>query len=901
MKRVRLLILFSFLLAFWLQPSYIHAADYTYTYSIDRSAVPGLYYNDLTYLIKVNQGSAVVSAGGQNLSFTYDAQTDRIMFTTPANNFIVTITNPNSTNNLGAIETAPLKDNKRWAWSHGMDDNVNLWCGDADACNSVAHFTNKGYRATVFMITKNVDTVTHDVNNNPAVRNESWILDEGQLQQLISMGWGIGNHDNDTSCSNSAAIAQANAILSGIVSRSAHPTYKLLTYANPNFSPVCDDLLKNAYGLASVDGGTSYISQLLMAESGNGLTDTITTESFFTGNGGVEILDSAHQIIKLYRESKGYDAVYMKARFDYMSANSSPTSHRWFNSLTHSDGVAVKDFVNYFDTHYGFNGTNEAWMATSDEVYSYILNQKYAVVTSPQSPTPTSGGPTPTPNLCLSIVNQSGLTEQEISLSGSHFGTVQGSSTLTILNQPAPIIDWRDTFIKARVPSGVTGTGILQLSSPECTTSRPFTVYSIDPTYLNPPASLFNLALGKGVYYYNFTSRWGGMENCPNTTGTCTLLTRNDRPFGGGVVEFDANGILALNLQSSLSNPVWFTFFNDTNWYPDSAGHPINYLIEGSTNSTNGQDGQWTTLLSITNNTRNSRTHQVNPQGNSWLRFRSITASGPFRIREIRVHTRQNPGSPSAPYSLAIFGDSNTAKDLTILTDTYFLPSVLSRLENNSNILMPYIIGMSGQNASAVMVDAPVPATSLATALNENPDIAYWAIALGTNDSNSNNGPWSHTQQYQSRVQQAIDQIKAHGKVPILARIPDTTATGYGDEDSKRVILTAIDQLNATNRLIPGPDFFTPFRYNIEFENATLMSDGNHHTDAGGQLVNLMWAQSIAQIGSYPMHTPTPSPSSGDWDGNGFVDIRDLIYLITHFNQSGPFTIFTYNHLFSIL
>lgn len=876
------------------------SGSYLYTYNVNRSQVPDLYYKDQTYLVKVNGASSVeVQADGQTISNTYIPATDEVNFTTAATTLDINITNPASMQGLGTIRKAALKDDKKWAWSHGLDDNMNLWCGnddpdDTDNCNSIGHFITKGYRATVHLNVGVVDSVTHDINGNPAVRDEEWILDEGRIQQLITLGWGIGNQDNDSSCSNIASVAEANAHLAAIVARSTKPTYKLIAYSAPNFSPVCDGYMRDAYGVSATDGGVSYITKLLFDENGNGFDsdeEDIVTENFFNTPGdGFTILDGGNNIVKIFRDGEAYAAGHVQGMLDYTATNSSANHHLWYNSLTHADGAEVKSFVNYFDTHYGTNGTNEAWMAPADEIYSYILTSKKSVVTlTSASPTPTlsviSATPiatiTPTPSAnapTILIANSSGVGGYDIGIFGNNFGSTQGSSQVRVLGQLATVSEWKSTYIKARIPSVADGAGNLTVTINGQTASWPFEVYTIDPDFLTQPVDLQNLALNtQGAVYYGATSwvlsQQNGQDCVASTTSSvvpCYGLVRNNL---GGAVDMPATSLanpqafVAIDLGSLISGDIYFSYYGNSQWIANIANHPTDYVIQASANSTNGQNGTWTILHTQTGNTRGSREHKIVLTSQRWLRMvtTSVNGGSTFPIHELRVH---KPVTAAANIdSFGIFGDSITANDLKNLKDNEFFTTLVAASKNNGTQMLTFIMGQSGAKADFLTLPAST-LSSLNAAIQESPDIRYWGIALGTNDS-QNLDP--DVNLYQSRLETAIQTLLSDSKVPILARIPDTDELegGMGTFTNKKIILQIVDQLNAEYRLIPGPDFYTRFHYNVLFENDTFIDGGGtHHTEPGALVTNQLWSETIIKSGIYqglsvtPLPTPTPLATS---------------------------------------
>ena len=101
-------------------------------------------------------------------------------------------------------------------------------------------------------------------------------------------------------------------------------------------------------------------------------------------------------------------------------------------------------------------------------------------------------------------------------------------------------------------------------------------------------------------------------------------------------------------------------------------------------------------------------------------------------------------------------------------------------------------------------------------------------------------------------MQSMIDMVKAAGKIPIIPRIPYASNTQYSMTDQYNVI---VDDLVASNNLIPGPDFYAFFMDNQDDFTCPpcgtgRTTDGLHPDDTGLQAMNQLWA--TAAMGLYP-------------------------------------------------
>ncbi len=154
-------------------------------YDIDRSAVPDLTYNELTLKIDAgNMTSAHVSTlNGTEIPHIYDATSGEVIFTTDVEQVKVVLNGVTDPNSVGQVSKAALKEDKKWAWSVGLDDNTFLQ-------ESMDLMNAKGWAGTLFMIAEDIDDM----------RDEDWITDVPGLHNAINNGWAVGNHTESHEC-----------------------------------------------------------------------------------------------------------------------------------------------------------------------------------------------------------------------------------------------------------------------------------------------------------------------------------------------------------------------------------------------------------------------------------------------------------------------------------------------------------------------------------------------------------------------------------------------------------------------------------------------------------------------------------------------------------------------------
>ena len=154
----------------------------TFNYTVDRSAVPELYFNDLTLIVNVGDADeiAVLDSNGSSIAYTSGPAADEITFTTSDDLVRVNLTTVTHEFPLGTVRKANLKDNYKWAYSHGFDDNYGL-----DPTRQV--FLDRGVPATYNVVTDWVEVIP------------GWPGDftPAELNEIIAAGWGINNHTLD--------------------------------------------------------------------------------------------------------------------------------------------------------------------------------------------------------------------------------------------------------------------------------------------------------------------------------------------------------------------------------------------------------------------------------------------------------------------------------------------------------------------------------------------------------------------------------------------------------------------------------------------------------------------------------------------------------------------------------
>ncbi len=260
---------------------------------------------------------------------------------------------------------------------------------------------------------------------------------------------------------------------------------------------------------------------------------------------------------------------------------------------------------------------------------------------------------------------------------------------------------------------------------------------------------------------------------------------------------------------------------------------PQDYTVAVSADSTNGADGTWQTLATVTGNHARIREHLLTFAGQSWVKM-TIT---------------KGQAQASQPY---VFIDQIDLYDVSQnLNDTFFFSgdSITGIAYNRSDENQPsYAVLVHAAYAQRfpAMLDGGLGGWNTDGAvqnidqwLSLNPDIHYWLLGWGTNDAFDN----VSAAHFQANLEIIVQKIKQAGHIPILAHIPYLSRPGFDTEVQS--LNAVIDKVTAANGLTKGPDFYQLFRTHAA---DYLLKDGTHPTPAGAKAMNQAWFQVLKPV-----------------------------------------------------
>ena len=336
----------------------------TLGFTIDRSRLPPLYYKEVTMVVDAlgAQGAKVLADGA---GIPSAPGSNGLMFTTSGTSIQVQLRDPARPADAGKFTTTLLRGGKKWAFSIGFDDNVNLKA-------SLDGISAMGWRGTLFLICGSIPT---------DITEESWIESEAAIIRRLDSGWSLGNHSfNHTGVNGDVPGAmdsarRCNQMLEGIAAKSAKPDYKVTAFAAPMFDPAWLPVI-----LAMRD---AHDTHLLFDESGGCCPSGAPMVVNPDGNATLwaELMFGFDLTVTRYQPIESDSATAIKD-IDARVATVTPQHALWINTLSHGNAESnVLPTMQHIYGKYGPGGTDEVWVAPSDEIYGYLLVQQKARIT----------------------------------------------------------------------------------------------------------------------------------------------------------------------------------------------------------------------------------------------------------------------------------------------------------------------------------------------------------------------------------------------------------------------------------------------------------------------------------------------------------------------------------------
>lgn len=278
---------------------------------------------------------------------------------------------------------------------------------------------------------------------------------------------------------------------------------------------------------------------------------------------------------------------------------------------------------------------------------------------------------------------------------------------------------------------------------------------------------------------------------------------------------------------------VWYSEYDEDNAQWQSTGRmPQSYTLSVSANSTDGHNGDWKVVATVTGNPVHIRESAIPFAGDGWVRM-TITQAQDHPTQDSMLIDQIDCfdiSTPALAKNTALFeGDSITALSFDHSTGDQSFDMLMHGYDSR---LFPSMLneGMGGWSSNAAV-------DHIDKWLALNPDVNYWLLEWGSNDAFSMEDPAV----FRSNMQIVINKIKAAGHTPVLARIPPAIGDGSGQAQLTaeiEAINRQIDALTQANHLIPGPDLYAVIGKDPQ---GLLQSDGIHPNGNGRKAINNAW------------------------------------------------------------
>jgi lysophospholipase L1-like esterase len=276
---------------------------------------------------------------------------------------------------------------------------------------------------------------------------------------------------------------------------------------------------------------------------------------------------------------------------------------------------------------------------------------------------------------------------------------------------------------------------------------------------------------------------------------------------------------------------MWSDSIGSTGQCAEGLPLPEDYLLLVSENSTNGIDGTWKTVDSITGNKVAARGHTVDFNGFIWIKMMVLKGGG--KIDEIEIFDISN-GNDDTWLFVGTSITANAFKGPVPFKDfRYFIMDYVK--EYNPKATPAFIRGGIGCLKSDGL------AADLKQILEMAGGVNYLAIEIGTNDAQG--GSPDNVKAFTANLQECIDECKAQKVEPIIARIPATNPE-KASWQVHEAYLKAVDDLAKKNNLKPGPDLYKWFSQHPE----ELKDDGVHPNQRGGATILRLWAEAVYML-----------------------------------------------------
>ena len=265
------------------------------------------------------------------------------------------------------------------------------------------------------------------------------------------------------------------------------------------------------------------------------------------------------------------------------------------------------------------------------------------------------------------------------------------------------------------------------------------------------------------------------------------------------------------------------------NYNVAESGAPGSYEIQVSDDGAN-----WVSVVTVTGNNKAARSHEITRPNTGWIRFRATatpagTSAVSYLIDEFDIHDLTLCDKGTAWDTWAFIGDS-------ITSDSYWR-------ENQNKKAFNELVHEGDPSRYPSMINMGIGSTNstdllnrLEQAMKDNPAIHFWAIGIGTNESDS--------AVLKSNLQKIVKMLTDDKRQPIIAHVPfRTDGNPWASAEMMKAHNVVIDEVSQEFQLPEGPDLYDYFE-----KNPTHLHDGIHPTHTienaeGVKAINRLWSK----------------------------------------------------------
>lgn len=365
-------------------------------------------------------------------------------------------------------------------------------------------------------------------------------------------------------------------------------------------------------------------------------------------------------------------------------------------------------------------------------------------------------------------------------------------------------------------------------------------------------------------------------RNAPAYASLGNGSAANDDDYSGdwygnlpAVLTYDLSGVPEAQRQQVLA--IWS---NSTYQYDmvvldsQSFNMPKDYTI--SLNAAPGgecPETGWETAVDVTDNTCHSRQHVIDFEGFNWIRL-TITSSYPVGGNSVGLSFDVHSCTDGVADSWLFLGDSITAGGMV----QYAGDSFAQCIHALDDRYFP-----AAENGGIGGIFSTDGAANIDRWLTQFPG-QFVGIAYGTNDAWGNQ---TGAEQYYKNLEAMVQAVLAAGKTPVVPKIPFSLNPDLqANVPAYNAQVTALYE--AYPAVVPGSDFEAMF----EASPTLLSPDGVHPSNEGYAAMRKLWAQTMYAS----VYEKESSSIMGDANGDGVVNMQDVVTLSAHLVRRAPIT-----------